>query len=46
MQNLLVTVLASVPTVTVPDSGTTIAIVSGGILSVGLLARFLKNRKK
>jgi hypothetical protein len=49
MSHLLIsivpTAIASI-TVGVPDSGTTILLVSGGVLSLGLLARFLKSRKK
>jgi hypothetical protein len=42
----LINILASVPTVKVPDSGATVALVTGGVLTIGFLARFLKNRKK
>ena len=37
---------SSVPTVQVPDSGMTVALMTGGVLTLGLVARFMKNRKK
>jgi hypothetical protein len=42
----LINFLASSVTHPVPDSGATVALVTGGVLSIGFLARFLKNRKK
>jgi len=38
--------IAAAATYPVPDSGLTAILVSGGVLSLGLFARFLKNRKK
>ena len=43
MHNLL---LLSSTVWTVPDNGMTAVLLSGGLLSLGLAARFLKNRKK
>ena len=38
--------LASVSPVKVPESGMTAALVIGGVLTLGLFARFVKNRSK
>ena len=48
MLNTLNTLLASVvaPPVQVPESGMTLALITGGVLTLGLFARFMKNRKK
>ncbi|MEO6005836.1 MAG: hypothetical protein ABIZ04_25675 [Opitutus sp.] len=37
--------LASISVSRVPDSGTSIALVTGGVLALGMVARFLKSRK-
>lgn len=46
MINALNLFLATNPIVRVPESGTTIALVTGGVVALGLCARFVKNRKK
>ena len=46
MLNALNAFLASTPVVQVPDSGMTVALMTGGVLTLGLLARFMKSRKK
>ncbi|MBL9193175.1 MAG: hypothetical protein JNJ82_12550 [Opitutaceae bacterium] len=38
-------ILASAPPIPVPDSGATGVLLGTAVISVGLLARFLKNRK-
>ncbi|MEO6005837.1 MAG: hypothetical protein ABIZ04_25680 [Opitutus sp.] len=42
----LLTLLATSVVSRVPDSGASIALVSGGVLTLGLFARYLKSRKK
>ena len=46
MLNALNTFLASIPVARVPDSGMTVVLVTGSVLTLGLFARFMKNRKK
>ena len=48
MLNAFNTFLASVttPPLQVPESGMTVALITGSILTLGLFARFMKNRKK
>jgi len=45
--SLLPTVIASefIPPSRVPESGLTAVLLTGAVLSLGLLARFVKNRK-
>lgn len=38
--------LASIVTHPVPDSGMTAALVTGGVVTLGLFARFMRSRKK
>jgi hypothetical protein len=45
MLNALNAFLASTP-VAVPDSGMTVALMTGGVLTLGLFARYMKSRKK
>lgn len=37
---------ASTVTHQVPDSGTTVALFTGTVLTLGMFARYMKNRKK
>jgi hypothetical protein len=46
MLNALNTFLASATPVRVPDSGMTVVLITGSVLTLGLFARFMKNRKK
>ena len=46
MLSTLTTFLASVAPSRVPDSGMTVALISGGVLALGLFARFMKSHKK
>lgn len=46
MLNALNAFVASIVTVQVPDSGLTVALTTGGVLTLGLFARYMKNRKK
>jgi hypothetical protein len=46
MLNVLNSFIASVPNVRVPDSGMTVALITGGVLTLGVFARFMKSRKK
>ena len=47
MTSVISSLIASiVDPVSVPDSGMTAVLVSGSVLSLGLVARYLKNRKK
>ena len=43
---MLATISFLATTVNVPDSGFTAVLVGTGVLSLGLFARFMKNRKK
>ena len=45
MSSLILIVLASAPLPTVPDSGSAGLLLGLGILSLGLVARYLKIRK-
>ena len=46
MLNALNSYLASLTPVAVPDSGMTVALVTGSVVTLGLIARFMKSRKK
>ena len=46
MLDALNTFLASAPIVRVPDSGMTVALITGSVITMGLFARFMKSRKK
>jgi hypothetical protein len=46
MLNALNCFFATDVTVVVPDSGMTVALVTGSVITLGLLARFVNSRKK
>ena len=44
--NTIISILASAPAQPVPDSGLTALLLGLGIIGLGMVARFFKNKKK